>query len=59
MKTFTATQLNKAPQEIFDAAKEDGTALIKHSRYRNGVFAIVWNEQQSEEEVLSSSLDPA
>ena len=43
MKTFTATQLNKSPQDIFDAAKEDGSALIEHSRYRKGVFAIAWN----------------
>lgn len=36
MKTFTATQLNKAPQEIFAAAKEDGTAYIKHDRHGGG-----------------------
>jgi hypothetical protein len=47
MKSFTATQLNKAPQEIFAAAKEDGAIEIKHDRFNGGVFAIVWNEQQS------------
>lgn len=51
MKTFTATQLNKSPQEIFTAAKEEGTVLIEHDRY-NGVFAIVWNPNYTEEEVL-------
>ena len=56
MKTFTATQLNKRPQEVFAAAKEDGTVLIEHDRY-SGVFAIVWN---SEDEVLEQiNSDPA
>ena len=39
MKTFTATQLNKSPQEIFAAAKEDGDVLIEHDRHE-GVFII-------------------
>ena len=52
MKTFTATQLNKSPQEIFRAAKDNGTVLIKHDRY-DGCFAIVWNPSYSEEEVLA------
>jgi hypothetical protein len=50
MKTFTATQLNKKPQEVFAAAKEDGTVLIEHGRY-SGRFAIVWNKEYSEVEV--------
>ena len=33
MKTFTATQLNKKPQEVFAAVMEDGEARIKHDRY--------------------------
>ena len=52
MKTFTATQLNKSPQEIFRAAKDNGTVLIEHDRY-DGRFAIVWNPSYSEEEVLA------
>ena len=36
MKTFTATQLNKKPQEVFAAVKEDGEACIKHDRYKDG-----------------------
>jgi hypothetical protein len=40
MKTFTATQLNKAPQEIFAAAKEDGVVEIKHDRYAGVKFTI-------------------
>lgn len=55
MKTFTATQLNKKPQEVFAAAKEDGTVLIEHDRYQ-GVFAIVWNKEYSEDEVLGHML---
>lgn len=51
MKTFTATQLNKSAQEVFAAAKDEGTVLIEHDRY-SGVFAIVWNPQYSEAEVL-------
>ena len=39
MKTFTATQLNKSPQEVFAAAKEDGKVKIKHDRYQ-GAFII-------------------
>jgi len=50
MKTFTATQLSKSAQEVFAAAKEDGTVLIEHDRY-NGVFALVWNRQHSDDEV--------
>ncbi len=42
MKTFTATQLNKSPQEIFAAAKEDGFVLIIHDRYEKS-FAITHN----------------
>jgi hypothetical protein len=56
MKTFTATQLSKKPQEVFAAAKEDGTVLIEHDRYE-GCFAIVWNKQYSEEEVLEQMYD--
>ena len=52
MKTFTATHLNKHAQEVFAAAKEDGSALIEHDRYTGGVFAIVWNPDMSEEEML-------
>lgn len=55
MKTFTATQLNKKPQEVFAAAKEEGTVLIEHDRY-NGVFAIVWNKSYSEDEVSGHML---
>ena len=39
IKTFTATQLNKSPQEVFAAAKEDGKVKIKHDRYQ-GAFII-------------------
>jgi len=56
MKTFTATQLNKSAQEVFAATKEDGYVLVKHDRY-NGVFAIVWNPQFSEEEILQQMKD--
>ena len=52
LKTFTATHLNKHAQEVFEEAKEHGTALIKHDRFRNGRFAIVWNPSYSEEEAL-------
>jgi len=51
MKTFSATQLNKSAQEVFAAAKEEGTVLIEHDRY-SGVFALVWNRQHSEDEIL-------
>ena len=40
MKTFTATQLNKKPQEVFAAVKEDGEACIKHDRYADNLFVI-------------------
>ena len=53
MKTFSATHLNKHAQEVFDEVKEYGTAVIEHDRYRGGVFAIVWNPDFSEEEVLA------
>lgn len=52
MKTFTATQLNKSPQEVFAAAKEDGKALIEHDRYMGGRFAIVWNKDFSKGDQL-------
>ncbi len=39
MKEYTATQLNKSPQEVFDAAKE-GPVVIKHDRYRDVTFII-------------------
>jgi len=58
MKAFTATQLNKAPQEVFDAAKEDGSVLVEHGRYRGGVFAIVWNRDYSESEQLQQICEP-
>ena len=54
MKTFTATQLNKEPTQVFDEAKEYGSTVIKHDRYRGGVFAIVWNPDFTEEEVLAA-----
>ncbi len=41
MKTFTATQLNKAPQEIFAAARHDGVVEINHSRYPDIRFIIL------------------
>jgi hypothetical protein len=56
MKTFTATQLNKSPQQVFAAAKEDGTVLIEHDRF-NGCFAIVWNPNFTEDEVLQQMRD--
>ena len=40
MKTFTATQLNKKPQEVFAAAKEDGEVCIRHDRYPDNLFVI-------------------
>ena len=40
MKTFTATQLNKKPQEVFAAAKEDGGVYIKHDRYSGVQFML-------------------
>jgi len=52
MKTFTATHLNKHAQEVFAAAKDDGSVIIEHSNYFGGVFAIVWNPDMSEEEML-------
>lgn len=51
MKTFTATHFNKHPQDVYTAAKEDGTVLIEHDRYE-GRFAIVWNRDYSEDEAL-------
>jgi len=39
LKTFTATQLNKSPQEIFAAAK-DGTVMIEHSRHPEGFIIM-------------------
>jgi len=52
MKTFTATHLNKHSKEVFHAAKEDGSVVIEHYGYLGGVFAIVWNADMSEEEML-------
>jgi len=52
LKTFTATQLNKSPQEIFRAAKDNGAVLIEHDRY-DGCFALVWNPNFSEDEVMA------
>jgi len=52
MKTFTATHLNKHAQEVFDEVKEYGSAAIEHDRYRGGVFAIVWNPDMAEDEML-------
>ncbi len=49
MKTFTATQLNKSPQEVFAAVKEDGSVLIEHDRY-SGVFSIVWHPTDATKE---------
>ena len=46
MKTFTATHLNKHAQEVFAAAKEDGTVLIEHDRYGGGSFAIAWTSTE-------------
>ena len=45
MKTFSATHLNKHAQEVFAAAKDDGSVVIEHSNYFGGVFAIVWNPE--------------
>jgi len=57
MKTFTATHLNKHAQEVFDEVKEYESVVIEHDRYRGGVFAIVWNPDMSEEEVLQQMKD--
>ena len=46
MKTFTATQLNKKPQEVFSAAKKEGSAFIDHDRHSNGFFSIVWHSTE-------------
>ena len=40
MKTFPATQLNKSPQQVFAAAKEDGAVTIEHDRYSSVKFVI-------------------
>ena len=40
MKSYTATQFNKSPQEVFAAAKEDGAVEIKHDRFRDVTFTI-------------------
>ena len=40
MKTFTATQLNKKPQEVFAAVKEDGAVEIKHDRYPDTIITM-------------------
>lgn len=47
MKTFTATQLNKSPQEIFAAAKEDGAIIIKHDRYSGFLFRLCIEDEYS------------
>jgi len=36
MKEFTATHLNKHAQEVFAAAKDDGSVCIQHDRYEGG-----------------------
>ena len=41
MKTFTATQLNKKPQEVFAAVNEDGCAEIEHSRFPTKKYIII------------------
>ena len=46
MKTFTATQLNKEPQEVFISAKEE-EVFIQHDRHRNGRFVIKWEPSYS------------
>ena len=55
MKTFTATHLNKHAQEVFAAAKDDGSVVIEHSNYFGGVFAIVWNPDISMDDVKSAA----
>lgn len=40
MKTFTATELNKSPQKVFAAAKEDGIVTIEHDRYEDNFFIV-------------------
>jgi len=57
IKTFTATHLNKHAQEVFAAARDDGAVVIDHSSHYGGVFAIVWNPDFSEEEVLQQMRD--
>ena len=57
MKTFTATHLNKHAQEVFAAAKDDGSVVIEHSNYYRGVFAIVWNPDMEEDEALKQIKD--
>lgn len=53
MKTYTATQLNKSPQEVFAAAKEDGAVIIEHDRHSTGSFRITWKRDVSAEEVIA------
>ena len=55
MKTFTATHLNKHAQEVFAAAKDDGSVVIDHSNYYGGAFAIVWNPDISFDDVKAAA----
>ena len=45
MRTFTATQLNKSPQEIFRAVDQDGAVEIKHDRYADSF--VIGKKQES------------
>lgn len=44
MKTYTATQLNKSPQEVFAAAIKDGAVAIEHGRHPGIMFNITAEE---------------
>ena len=59
MKTFTATHLNKHAKDVFHAAKEDGSVVIEHYGYLGGVFAIVWNPDMAEDEMLKQITEAA
>ena len=52
MKTFTATQLNKSAQEVFAAAKEEGTVLIEHDRFSGGAFTLEWSKDLSSDDAV-------
>lgn len=51
MKTFTAKQFSRAPAQVFDAARDDGTVEITHDRFK-GKFIL-----KHEIGLLSSMLD--
>ncbi len=45
MKTFTSTQLNKSPAQVFRAADQEGKVKINHDRYPDKVFIMEGRER--------------